>query len=140
MSLLTAPIVENSDFLAGIYFIFLKNVLDPTWKSFNTEFEPQWNGRKSGYKVRQNLALFYNLVALILDQNCAKDCRVTKIVKETKFEEARGKLDTKNDLLRKTLVFMWNSALREIFNFYFSVVFCWYQQNFHFGGRLGIRL
>ena len=28
--LLTAPIVRNSHILAGIYFIFLKNVLDQT--------------------------------------------------------------------------------------------------------------
>ena len=26
--------------------------------------------------------------------------------------------------LRKTLIFMWNSALRENFNFYFQGVFC----------------
>ena len=38
MFLLTAPIVKNSHILAGIYFIFLKNVLDQTLKSFNTEF------------------------------------------------------------------------------------------------------
>ena len=30
MFLLTAPIVKNGDILAGIYFIFLKNVLDQT--------------------------------------------------------------------------------------------------------------
>ena len=30
MSLLTVPIVKDSDVLAGIYFIFLKNVLDQT--------------------------------------------------------------------------------------------------------------
>ena len=30
MFLLTAPIVKNSNILTGIYFIFLKNVLDLT--------------------------------------------------------------------------------------------------------------
>ena len=30
MFLFTAPIIENSHILAGIYFIFLKNVLDQT--------------------------------------------------------------------------------------------------------------
>ena len=33
--------------------------------------------------------------------------------------------------LRLTLVFTWNSALLERFNFYFD--FCYYWQNFHFG-------
>ena len=41
MSLLTTPIARNSDFLAGIYLIFLKTNLDPTEKSFDTEFSPQ---------------------------------------------------------------------------------------------------
>ena len=39
MSLLTAPIVSR--ILAGIYLIFLKNVLDQTWKSFKIEFGPK---------------------------------------------------------------------------------------------------
>ena len=55
MSLVTVLIVKNSNFLAEIYFIFL-----------DTEFGPQWKDRKSSYQVRQNLAIFCNLVALIL--------------------------------------------------------------------------
>ena len=41
MSLLAALIVETSHILAEIYFIFLKNVLDPTCKAFNAKFGPQ---------------------------------------------------------------------------------------------------
>ena len=41
MSLSTAPVVKNRHVLSVIYFIFLKNVLDKTWKAFNTKFEPQ---------------------------------------------------------------------------------------------------
>ena len=66
MCLLTVPIVRNSHILAGIYFIFLSNVLDQTWKAFNTKFGPQWKGRESSYQVRQSLAFFWKLVALIL--------------------------------------------------------------------------
>ena len=67
MSLLTAPDVKNSDVLAGIYFMFLKkNVLDQTWKPFNTKFGPQWKDHESSYRARQNLALSCNLVAPIL--------------------------------------------------------------------------
>ena len=45
MFLLIASIIKNSHFLAGIYFLFLKNVLDQTQKSFGTEFGPQWKER-----------------------------------------------------------------------------------------------
>ena len=52
--------------LAGTYFIFLKNVLDTAWKSFDSEFAPQSKDRKSSYQIGQNLALFCNLGALFL--------------------------------------------------------------------------
>ena len=45
---------------------FKENVLDQTRKSFNTKFEPQWKGSRSSYQVRQDLPLFWNLVALRL--------------------------------------------------------------------------
>ena len=38
LSLFTAPINKNIDIKAKFYFIFLKNVLKQTWKSFNTKF------------------------------------------------------------------------------------------------------
>ena len=37
-------------FWAGIFFIFLKNVIEQTWKVFNTKFGPQWKDRKSSYQ------------------------------------------------------------------------------------------
>ena len=39
--------------------------------------------------------------------------------------------------LRQTLGFMWISALREKFNFFFSAVLSWYWQKFHFGRKNG---
>ena len=94
MTLLTAPIAKNIKFLAGIYFIFL-NVLNQFWKSFDTKFGPQSKNLISSYQVRQNLALFWNLVALILGWNYAKGFIVTKFVKKNKFEGAWGKLEVK---------------------------------------------
>ena len=35
MFLLTALIAKNSHIYARIYFIFLKNILDQSWKAFN---------------------------------------------------------------------------------------------------------
>ena len=65
MSLSTAPIVKKT-YLAGIYFIFLKNVLKQTWKSFNTKFRPQCKDRETSLPVKQILVLFCNLLAPIL--------------------------------------------------------------------------
>ena len=81
MSLFTARIDKNRHIQARIYFIFLKNILKQTWKFFKTKFRPQWKDRKSNYKVREILALFSKLIALILGENGVKDLRVTKIVK-----------------------------------------------------------
>ena len=43
--------------------VFQKNVLIETSKPFNTKFRSWLKNRKSSYEVRQNLALFCNLVA-----------------------------------------------------------------------------
>ena len=69
MSLSAALIVKSSHILAGIYFIFLKKVLDQTWKAFNTNFGRQGKDQDSSYQVRQILALFCKLVAPILGKN-----------------------------------------------------------------------
>ena len=114
------------------YFIFLKNRPKTNLKSFNTKFRPQWKSRKSGNQVRQILAHFCNLIALILGWNCTKGIRVTKIVKEIKFEWVLVELGAKNCFQRKSLtkylrlilVFMRKSALREKFNFCFWTAFC----------------
>ena len=86
MSLLIAPIVKNSDFLAGIYFISLRKLLNQIWITFDTEFQHQRNDRKSSYQLRLNLALFCNLVALILGWNCVKGHIVTKFVKKSSLK------------------------------------------------------
>ena len=119
MSLLKAQVVKNSRIYPRTYFIFLKNFLKQTWKSFNTKVEPQQKDRNSSYQVRQILALFYNLVAVILGWNCVKGLRVTKTVKQIKFEGIWGDLAAKlyfqrqsfKKYLKQTLVFMENSAL-----------------------------
>ena len=93
MSLLTAPFVKKIHILARVYFIFLKNILDQTWKSCNTKIGPQWKDRKSSYEVIQVLALFCNLVTLVAGWNCVKGLKVTKIGKYTKFKGAWSKLE-----------------------------------------------
>ena len=58
--------------------------------------------------------------------------RVAKIVKEIKFEEVWGELESKTSFqrqsftkyLRLALVFMSNSTLRDRFDFCFARVFC----------------
>ena len=72
--------------LAEIYFIFLENVIHQTSKAFNTKFGPQWKDRKTTSQRKQTFAPFCKLVALILDYNCIKVVRVTKIDKQIKFD------------------------------------------------------
>ena len=60
-----------------------------------------------------------------------KGLRFTKIVKQLKVEGVWGEWEAKHcsqrqpwtKYLRQTLLFLWNSALREKVNFYFSGVF-----------------
>ena len=143
ISLLPALIVKNSPFLFGIYFIFLKKkkkILEQTWKSFNTKFGPQWKDQENIYYVRQVLALFSKLVALILSWNYVKGLRVTKVVKQIKFEWVWGRVRRKKLLPRKSFTkymdFMWNSALREKFNFYLQKISASANNIFISGGRL----
>ena len=67
-----------------------------------------------------------------VSEKIGKGVRVTKIVKEIKFEGVWDELGSKKlfqrqsvtKYLRLTLVFMKNSAPREKFDCYFSVLFC----------------
>ena len=128
---LTASVLKSSHIKSIIYFIFLKNVLNQTWRSFNIKLQSQWKDRKSSYIVRQILALFCNLIALILEWHCVKGLRVNKIVKKIKFEGIWGELAVKKcfqrqsftKYLRLTIVFMWNSALRKNSSIRISRVF-----------------
>ena len=121
MSLLNAPIVNNSHILARVCLIFLENCPDQTRRFFITKFGPHWKDWKSSYQVGKILSLSRNLIALILAWNCVKGLTVTKIVKQINFEEVWGELEAKScfqnqfrtKYLRQTLVFMWNSGLRE---------------------------
>ena len=101
-----APIVINSHNLTGIYFIFLKNVLDQSWRSFKTEFGPQRKYQKKSYQVRQNLAHFCNLVALILGWYCVQGFMVAKFIIEIGFPGASWVQETvrRDNYLLRSLV------------------------------------
>ena len=101
MSLIPTKFVRNSHIWAKTYFIFLENVLKQTWNSFNTKFEDQWNSWKSSYQVKQILALFCYLIPLILGYSSVQGLRVTKIVKEIKFEGVWGELESKRCFQRQ---------------------------------------
>ena len=70
-------------------------MLKKTWHSFNTKFQTQWKDRESSYHVRIILGPFCHSIALILGLNSVKDLRVTKNVKEIKFEGVWGELESK---------------------------------------------
>ena len=70
-------------------------MLKQTWHSFNTKFQTQWKDPESSYHVRIILGHFCDSISLILSLNSVKDLRVTKNVKEIKFEGVWGDLDSK---------------------------------------------
>ena len=85
MSLLAPFIVKKSHILAGIYFIFLKKCRRP---NLNTKFGRQWKDHERNYGVRQSLALFCILVALIWDWKSAKGLRITKLPNKSNLKES----------------------------------------------------
>ena len=95
MSFLPTKFVKNSHIWVKIYFIFLKNVLKQTQKSFNTKFQAQWKACSSSYQLKQILAVFCNLIPLILGQSSVEVLVVKEIFKEIKFEEVLDKLQSK---------------------------------------------
>ena len=100
MSLLPIKFVKNSHILGKIYFIFLKNVLKQTGNSFNTKFQAQWKACSSSYQLKQILAVYCDLIPLILGQSSVEVLGVTEIVKEIKFEAVLDKLKSKKMLQR----------------------------------------
>ena len=109
-------------FGCNLLYLSNKNVLDQTWKAFNTKFGSQWKDWESNYQVRQILALFLKI-------KCYNFW--TKIVKKNQIWRGLGQVRSKKlfpetpltNYLRETLVFMWNSSLHEKFNFCFSKYF-----------------
>ena len=70
-------------------------MLKQTWHSFNTKFQTQRKDGESSYQVRINSGLFCHSIALILASNSMKDFRVTKNVKEIKFEGVWGERESR---------------------------------------------
>ena len=95
MSLLETKFFKSSHILGKIYLIFLKNVLKQTRNSFNTKFQAQWKACSSSYQLKQILAVFCDLIPLILVQSSVEVLGVTEIVKEIKFEGVLDKLKSK---------------------------------------------
>ena len=95
MSLLPTKFVKNSHIWGKIYLIFLKNVLKQTRNSFNTKFQAQWKACSSSYQLKQILAVFCDLIPLILGQSSVEVLGVTEIVKEIKFEKVLDNLKSK---------------------------------------------
>ena len=90
-------------------------------KVFQYQVSTSGKRSKQQFTSKTIFSTFCNLIALIIDWNCVKGLRVTKIVKQIKFKAVWGKLGRKvcfqrqslRKYLRQTLVFMRNSALRE---------------------------
>ena len=67
-------------------------MLKETRNSFNSKFQTQWKTCSSSYQLKQILAVFCDLIPLILGQSSVEVLGVTEIVKEIKLEGVLGKL------------------------------------------------
>ena len=131
MFLLTVSILKNNNIFAATYFIFQYK---GSTKNLNVFRYRLWTSVKKSVNLLWSKTIFsfffYNLVALILRWNCVKRLIVTKIVQKINFDEDLSELEAKHCFQRQSLtkfrmrnlVFMWNSAVRKKFNFYFSAV------------------
>ena len=95
MSWLKTKFVKKSHICGKIYFIFLKNVLKQTRNSLNSKFQAQWKAWSSSYQLKQILAVFCELIPLILGQRSVEVLGVTEIVKKIKFEVILDKLKSR---------------------------------------------
>ena len=76
-------------------------MLKQTWNSFNTRFQAQWKACSSSYQLKQILAVFCDLIPLILGQSSVEVLGVTEMVKKVKFEGVLEKLELKKSFQRQ---------------------------------------
>ena len=70
-------------------------MLKQTSNSFNSKFQAQWKAWSSSYQIKQILALFFDLIPLILGQSSVEVVGVTEIVKKITFKGVWDKLQSK---------------------------------------------
>ena len=112
MSSLRVPYFENSNFVAKIYFIFLKTPTRSNFKWFQYQI---WTSVKSSSKTSissktnfiTSLQISYSNIRLKLLN--AKGFRVTKTVKQIKFEGTWGELEAKYCFQRQS----WSKYIRQ---------------------------
>ena len=80
-------------------------------KRFQYQFRPQGKYWEGSYQLREILALFCKLVALILGYNCVEDHRFRKIVKQIKFEGGWGELEARNSFQRQSFTKYYKQSL-----------------------------
>ena len=112
---------------AGIYFMFLKNVLKQSWKSFNTKFRLQWKlASKANFSTF--LLLSCSNFKLKLCKRHWSDWKfqwnhVWRCLRWLELKHCSQRRSF-TKYFRQTLVFTWDSKIQESFNFYFSAVIC----------------
>ena len=105
MSLLRAPILKNSHFLAEIYFIFLKTHPRSNFKGFVYLI---WTSvKRSEKKLARNTNFITSLQ--ICCSNFRRRLRATKIVKQIKFEWDWDELEAKYCFQRQS----WPKYMRQ---------------------------
>ena len=144
MFLLTAPMLKTVIFWLEFTLFFWKT----SWSKLKSLLIPNLDlSEKIGsHQVRQDLALFNNLLALILNWNCVKSLVVTKIVQKIMFERDWDELEANNCFQRQ----WWKKYIMDKVQFsceivqYGKILISIFHQfllaSKKIGGRLGTRL
>ena len=129
MFLLTPPIVKNSHILAGIYFAFQKKRPGPNLKNFRyriwTSVNRSLKQLSSNIRFSTFSRLSWSNFKLKLNekphsyQNSPKN-EVWRGLGRVRSKQNCFQRQSWTGYMRQTLVFVWNSAIRENFNFYFQ--------------------
>ena len=122
---------------------FQKNIKDQAWKSLDTKLGPYWKDWKRSYQVRQILSSFLqlsysNFWSRLQSYQYYQRSQVWRGLGQVRSKKLLPK--TTMDRTFETLIFSWNSALRENFNFYFSNLFAIIDKIYILTGRIGTRL
>ena len=97
MSLLTAPIVENSHNYFGIYFIFLKERSRQNLKAFYDHISSSLKRPEKMLLSKRHFSIFLQIRRSNFSYNCVKRLKIIKIIRKVKFKEVWGEIEAKNN-------------------------------------------
>ena len=132
MSLLKTPIVESTNILAGIYFIFLKKCPGANLKVFRYQIWTSVKRSEKELSSTTNFSIFLQLHSSNFSLKLYQKPHIYQNYEKNQVWRSLVQVRSKklfpetimDKIFEAALVFMWNTLLQENFDCYFSAVFC----------------